>query len=85
MYRDALQVQIEELDAQIRALQNLSRGKDTEPLTVPPVLTRQGVADLLQVSIRTVDKLPIKSTLIGKRTRRFQTKHVLEYLERFAE
>ena len=49
------------------------------------VLTRQGVADFLQVSLRTVDKLPIKSTLIGPKTRRFQTKHVLEYLERFAE
>ena len=63
--------------------------KPTDPKpgcsAVPPVLTRKGVAELLQVSIRTVDRLNIKSTLLGYRTRRFLTKHVLEHLDRRAQ
>ena len=61
-----------------------------KPLTlpgkeIPPVLTIEEVADLLRVSVRKVHDLPIKSALLGRRTRRFLTKHVLEYVERRAE
>ena len=52
---------------------------------LPPVLTREEVADLLRVSVSYLDTLPIKSALLGRRTRRFLAKHVLEYVERRAE
>ncbi len=48
------------------------------------MLTVKGVAELLQVSVRTVERLPIRSTLV-RSLRRYQTKDVMEYLERFAE
>ena len=52
---------------------------------IKPVLTRAEVCKMLGISLRTLDRLPIKSGLIGTRTRRYLAKHVLEYLERLAE
>jgi hypothetical protein len=53
----------------------------------PPeaILDIEQVAEWLQVSTRTVARLPIRSTRIGHRTRRYLAKHVLEYLERLAD
>ena len=52
---------------------------------IKPVLTRREVCEVLGISLRTLDRLPIKSASIGKRTRRYLGKHVLEYLERLAQ
>lgn len=52
---------------------------------IKPVLTRAEVCEVLSVSLRTLDRLPIKSVSIGRRTRRYLAKHVLEYLERLAQ
>ena len=52
---------------------------------IKPVLTRAEVCEVLGISLRTLDRLPIKSASIGKRTRRYLGKHVLEYLERLAQ
>ena len=52
---------------------------------IKPVLTRREVCEVLGISLRTLDRLPIKSGLIGTRTRRYLAKHVLEYLERLAQ
>ena len=58
----------------------------TETTTTPrtmynpdDVLTMRQVADYLQVSIRTVQRIGIKSFRLGGR--RFLFKHVLEYVE----
>ena len=52
---------------------------------IKPVLTRAEVCEVLSISLRTLDRLPIKSVSIGRRTRRYLAKHVLEYLERLAQ
>lgn len=52
---------------------------------IKPVLMRSEVCELLGVSLRTLDRLPIKSVSIGRRTRRYLAKHVLEYLEGLAQ
>lgn len=52
---------------------------------IKPVLTRAEVCEVLSVSLRTLDRLPIKSISIGRRTRLYLAKHVLEYLERLAQ
>jgi len=52
---------------------------------IKPVLTRAEVCEVLGVSLRTLDRLPIKSVSIGTRTRRYLAKHVLEYLEGLAQ
>ncbi len=59
--------------------------QDLEIQPIKPVLTRAEVCDLLGISLRTLDRLPIKSVSIGRRTRRYLAKHVLEYLERLAQ
>lgn len=45
------------------------------------VLTIEEVAEWLGVSIRTVERWPIKRITLTRSTRRYLAKHVLEYLE----
>lgn len=49
----------------------------------PPeaVLNIEQVADWLQVSTRTVERLDIPHTFLGTRTKRYLGKDVLKYLE----
>ena len=47
------------------------------------ILTVEQLADWLQLSVRKVEQLPIKSGYLGNR-RRYLAKHVLEYLEDIA-
>ena len=61
----------------------LERSREIEPMK--PVMTRKELAEVLRVSLRTVDRLPIKSALVAPRTRRYLAKHVLEYIERRAQ
>ncbi len=56
---------------------------DIEP--VKAVLTREEVAQLLQVSVKTVDRLPIPSVLLGPRTRRYLARDVIAFLEERAQ
>jgi hypothetical protein len=53
------------------------------PLAYPPetVLTIHQVAEWLQVSPRTIERLGIPCATLGHRTRRYLARHVLEYLE----
>lgn len=48
------------------------------------VLTIEEVAEWLDVSIRTVERYPIKRLTLSRSTRRYLAKHVLEYLETLA-
>lgn len=45
------------------------------------VLHIEEVAEWLDVSVRTIERLPIKRIPVGERTRRYLAKHVLEYLD----
>lgn len=53
------------------------------PKAYPPetVLHIEEVAEWLDTSVRTIERLPIKRIPVGERTRRYLAKHVLEYLE----
>jgi hypothetical protein len=57
---------------------------DAPVLAYPPeaVLEIGHVAAWLRVSERTVERLDIPFTLLGKRTKRYLARHVLEYLDR---
>lgn len=48
------------------------------------VLTIEEVAAWLVVSVRTVERYPIKRVTLSRSTRRYLAKHVLEYLEGIA-
>ena len=50
----------------------------------PDILTTKQVAQLLQVSPKTVRDLPIPCAPIGSRTMRYLRKDVMEYLEKLA-
>ena len=52
-------------------------------MSEPVVLTRDELAALLRVSVRTVDRLPIKSLKLGRR-RLFRREDVDAYLEDLA-
>jgi hypothetical protein len=52
--------------------------------TPETILTVEQLADWLQLSVRKVEQLPIKSGYLGNR-RRYLAKHVLEYLEHIAK
>lgn len=52
--------------------------------TPETILTVEQLADWLQLSVRKVEQLPIKSGYLGNR-RRYLAKHVLEYLEQIAK
>ncbi len=58
---------------------------ERQPVSYTPetILTVDQVADWLQLSVRKVEQLPIKSGYLGNR-RRYLAKHVLEYLEQIA-
>ncbi len=58
---------------------------ERQPVAYAPetILTVDQVADWLQLSVRKVETLPIRSAYIGTR-RRYLAKHVLEYLEGLA-
>lgn len=45
------------------------------------ILTIEQVAEWLQVSTRTVERLDIPATFLGHRTKRYLGKDVLKYLE----
>jgi excisionase family DNA binding protein len=49
--------------------------------TPETVLTIEEVAEWLGVSVRTVERWPIKRLTLSRSTRRYLAKHVLEYLE----
>ena len=53
----------------------------------PPeaILTPDQVAEWLQVSRRTVQRLPLPAVTMGHRTVRYLAKEILEYLERQSE
>lgn len=53
------------------------------PLAYPPetVLTIEQVAEWLQTSVRSVERLDIPCIYLGTRTRRYLAKVVLKYLE----
>jgi predicted DNA-binding transcriptional regulator AlpA len=55
----------------------------TRTVAYPPhaVLTDEEVAAWLQVSVRSVQRYPIKRVQLGERTTRFLAKHVYEWLE----
>ena len=46
------------------------------------VLTIEQVAEWLQMSVRSVERLDLPCVYLGTRTRRFLAKHIVEYLER---
>lgn len=52
------------------------------PISYPPeaVLNIKQVAEWLQVSVRTVERLDVPFSLIGKRTKRFVAADVLAFL-----
>lgn len=54
------------------------------PISYPPetVLNIEQVAEWLQVSTRTVERLDIPFFLLGKRTKRYLARHVLEFIEK---
>jgi hypothetical protein len=54
-----------------------------EPKAYAPetVLMIEEVAEWLNVSVRTVERYPIKRIPLSDHTRRYLAKHVLEYLE----
>ncbi len=56
------------------------------PVSYPPetVLTVEQLADWLQLSVRKVETLPIRSWYVGNR-RRYLAAHVLEWIEVGAE
>jgi hypothetical protein len=45
------------------------------------VLLIEEVAEWLNVSVRTIERYPIKRISLSDHTRRYLAKHVLEYLE----
>lgn len=53
------------------------------PISYPPetVLNIKQVAEWLQVSVRTVERLDIPFTLLGRRTKRYVAADVLAFLE----
>lgn len=53
------------------------------PRAYPPeaILNIEQVAEWLQVSVRTVERLDIPCTFLGTRTKRYTGKDVLKYLE----
>lgn len=57
----------------------MSRG----PISYPPeaVLNIRQVAEWLQVSVRTVERLDIPFFLLGKRTKRYLAAHVLAFID----
>lgn len=60
-------------------LDALERG--TLPLAVRP----ERAAQMLDISQKTLEKLPIKSVWLGRRTRRYPVKELIAYLERMAK
>jgi hypothetical protein len=57
------------------------KNRNPKGYTPETVLLIEEVAEWLVVSVRTVERLPIKRIPVGERTRRYLAKHVLEYLE----
>lgn len=53
------------------------------PIAYPPetVLNIKEVAEWLDVTVRTVERLDIPFTLLGKRTKRYVAADVLEFLQ----
>lgn len=60
-------------------------GTEREEVVAYPetaVLDIHQVADWLQVSVRTVERLDIPCTFLGHRTKRYLGKDVIEYMNR---
>lgn len=60
--------------------------KSRKPVSFPPeaVLTNKQVAEYLQISARSVQRLPLKTITLGYRTVRYRGQDVLDYVERKA-
>lgn len=67
----------------VRALEQLLQALDagTLPLAVRP----ETAAQMLDISTKTLDKLPIKSVWLGRRTRRYPVRELIAFLERMAK
>jgi len=49
------------------------------------VYTRAEAAELLRVTLKVLDRVPIKRLKLGRRTVRYRGRDILEYLERSAQ
>jgi len=56
-------------------------GQQPRDQTLPAVLTRQQVADFLQVRPRQVERLGVPCLNLGKKTKRYVREDVLAWLE----
>lgn len=48
---------------------------------LPLAVDSEKAAAMLNISAKTLHRLPIRSALLGHRTRRYAVKHLLEFLE----
>lgn len=70
-------------DQAVRALEQLLQALEAGalPLAVRPEVAAQ----MLDISTKTLDKLPIKSVWLGRRTRRYPVRELIAFLERMAK